>query len=155
MLDLYDELKTLISGFHAKGIRYALCGGLAMAVHGIARATVDIDILIQAESLNSAQSAAEELGYTIKTAPMSIADGIVQIRRVSKVDPDSRDMLTLDFLLVTEPLLEIWKTREEVNWEQGDLWVVSREGLIALKRLRRSGQDLDDIARLTEESDEA
>lgn len=154
MLDLYDELKTLIAKLNEKGISYALCGGLAMAVHGIARATVDIDILIEAESLDSARSIARQLGYTIDAAPMSFADRTVQIRRLSKLDPDSGDVLMLDFLLVTAPLTEIWKTREEVNWEYGGLWVVSRAGLIALKTLRRSGQDLDDIARLTEESDE-
>jgi hypothetical protein len=154
MLDLYDELKSLIAIFDRSQIPYALCGGLAMAVHGIPRATIDIDVLITNEALASARSAARQLGYTIIAAPMSFADGKVQIHRISKIDPDSRDILMLDLLLVTDSLLEVWKAREQLEWENGSLWVVSRSGLIALKQLRRSSQDLTDIAQLTEESDE-
>jgi hypothetical protein len=154
MLDLYDELKSLIAIFDRNRVAYALCGGLAMAVHGIPRATIDIDMLIANEALSSAQSAARQLGYTLIAAPMSFADGKAQIHRISKIDPDSRDVLMLNLLLVTDPLLEIWEAREQVEWENGNLWVVSRAGLIALKQLRRSGQDLIDIARLIKESNE-
>lgn len=33
-MDLYAELSALVHGFDAAGIDYALCGGLALAVHG-------------------------------------------------------------------------------------------------------------------------
>ena len=46
MFDLYEEFKSIISALEQRGIDYAVCGGLAMAVHGLARATVDIDLLI-------------------------------------------------------------------------------------------------------------
>ncbi len=46
MPKLYDELRTLISALDRGKIEYALCGGIAMAIHGRPRATVDIDILI-------------------------------------------------------------------------------------------------------------
>jgi hypothetical protein len=68
MLDLYDELKTLTACFDSNRIAYALCGGLAMAVYGLTRATVDIGLLIPAECLETAQSAARDLGYTIGAA---------------------------------------------------------------------------------------
>jgi hypothetical protein len=71
---------------------------------------------------------------------MSFAGGAVEIRRISKLNPDSGDLLLLDLLLVTASLAEVWRTRREVDWEHGSLWVVSREGLIALKKLRSSGQ---------------
>jgi hypothetical protein len=58
------------------------------------------------------------------------------------------DFLTLDLLLVTPALREVWASRSTVSWEGGELPVVSREGLIAMKRLRNSGQDQDDIASL-------
>ncbi|NOT58834.1 MAG: hypothetical protein HOP19_01280 [Acidobacteria bacterium] len=48
MLNLYEELKLLIARLNESGESYALCGGLAMAVHGVPRATVDIDLLILA-----------------------------------------------------------------------------------------------------------
>ena len=150
MLDLYDELKSITACFDAEGVPYALCGGLAMAVYGLTRATVDIDLLIPEKSLEAATSAAGALGYTTSAAPMNFAGGAVQIRRISKLDPDTGDLLMLDLILVTAALDEVWRTRVEVEWEQGSLWVVSREGLISLKKLRRSGRDLDDIVSLGE-----
>ena len=42
----------------------------------------------------------------------------------------------------------VWKTRVKATWENRPLSVVSRRGLIALKSLRGSGQDIDDIRKL-------
>jgi hypothetical protein len=38
---------------------------------------------------------------------------------------------------------------------EGKLWAISREGLIRLKSLRGNAQDLDDIQKLKEETDES
>jgi len=54
MSTLLDELSQLISALNENEIEYAVCGGLALAIHGFARATLDIDILIQPESLEKA-----------------------------------------------------------------------------------------------------
>ena len=131
-------------------IDYALCGGMAMAVHERPRMTIDIDILIQAESLDRVIAIATELGYKIRGRDMSFANGAVEIRRVSKIDPESGDLLSLDLLLVTPQLRSAWESRVESEWEGGTFSVVSRAGLIALKQLRMSGQDLDDIKALEE-----
>jgi hypothetical protein len=154
MLDLYEELKLLVAELVARKIDYALCGGLALAVHGIPRATVDIDILIPKILLNNVQRLAIELGYTQIAEPMIFARGAVEIHRISKIDPDTRDLLSLDLLLVTPEIETVWSSRQEVGWEKGNLWVVSRNGLIALKSLRASGQDQDDVRKLKEEFDE-
>jgi hypothetical protein len=47
MVSLYDELKALVAALNEEGVPYALCGGLAMAVHGFVRATEDIDLLVR------------------------------------------------------------------------------------------------------------
>ncbi len=145
MLDIYDELKNLVSGFAENRIAYALCGGLALAVHGITRATVDIDVLVPDGAVTDAMRVARGLGFTVDAAPMSFAGGSIQIRRLSKLDPESGDILSLDLLLVTPRLQGAWESRDEIEWENERLWVVSRAGLIELKSLRKSGQDLDDI----------
>jgi hypothetical protein len=150
MLDLYHEFERLIRALNERHIDYAICGGVAMAVHGAPRATVDIDLLITAESLQEVKAAARELGYLIEADPMTFRKGAVEIRRVSKLDPDSGDLLMLDMLLVTPDVSVAWQTRIEVEWEGGTLWVVSREGLMMLKSLRGNPQDLADIERLKE-----
>jgi hypothetical protein len=63
MLDLYHEFELLISALNERRIEYAVCGGLAMAVHGAPRATIDIDLLIAAERLQAVEAEARELGY--------------------------------------------------------------------------------------------
>jgi hypothetical protein len=93
-------------------------------------------------------SPARDLDYTIPAHPMSFASGAVEIRHVTKIDAASGDLLSLDLLLVTPAIERIWNERTRVRWERGELWVVSRQGLVSLKRLRGSGQDQDDIERL-------
>ena len=148
MLDLYEELKAIIFALDENGIDYALCGGLAMAVHGLPRATVDIDLLVLAERLEEAKLVICGLGYTIEAQPMTFHKGAIEIRRWSKIDPSDGDVLTVDFLLVTPAVIDAWTSRIKVASTQGIVSVVSREGLIKLKSFRRSGQDLDDIERL-------
>ncbi len=151
MLDLYEELKTLVSRLNTAKVEYAVCGGLALAVYGIPRATVDIDIMVQRAKLEEVHNLVRELGYIMKARPMTFAQEAIEIHRVSKIDPESGDLFSLDFLLVTSEIDSVWRSRREVEWEDGKLWLVSREGLITLKSLRGSGQDLDDIQRLKEE----
>ena len=43
MHTLTDELLELLARLTDAGIDYAVCGGLAMAVHGYPRATMDIE----------------------------------------------------------------------------------------------------------------
>jgi acetolactate synthase regulatory subunit len=153
MLDITDEFRQLVAVFDEHKIEYALCGGMAMAVHQRPRMTIDIDVLIQAESLDRVVAIAKEQGYNIRGMDMSFASGAVEIRRVSKIDTDAGDLLSLDLLLVTPQLRPVWDSRIEAEWEGGTFSVVSRAGLIALKQFRSSGQDLDDIKALDEDQD--
>ena len=123
-----------------------------MAIWQFPRATIDIDLLIEESSLSAVERVAEKLGYVVKARPMNFANRAMKIRRVSKIDHDGGDVLMLDLLLVTPELQRVWKERTRVEWEQGSISVVSREGLITLKTFRSSGQDLDDIKRLQSES---
>lgn len=147
MLDLLDELKNVLATLEEAHVPYALCGGLAMAVHGFPRATVDIDVLVAENDFPRVEAAVAPLGFTIQALPMSFRGGEVRIRRLSKVH-DTGQLLSLDALLVTPATESAWNTRQSMNWDFGTITVVSREGLIALKSLRGSGRDRDDIAQL-------
>jgi hypothetical protein len=149
MLDLVEELRRLVQVLDQHEIEYALCGGMAMGVHGRARTTIDIDLLILSESLPDVIEIAKTIGYNIRGKDLSFANGAVEIRRVSKIDSDDGELLSLDLLLATPDIRDVWESRIEVEWEGGKLSVVSASGLIALKQLRRSYQDLADIEALT------
>ncbi len=151
MLDLFEELVTLIDSLESRRIDYAVCGGLAMAIWGLPRATVDIDLLIERESLAAVEDVAASLGYRFKANPMTFSDGAIIIHRVTKIDPEGGDVLMLDLLLVTPAIADTWQNRIRVEWDRGVMSVVSREGLATLKSFRASGTDLDDIRRLRED----
>ena len=148
VIDIYNELRVLTDSLEKEGIQYALCGGLAMAVHGHVRATVDIDLLILAEELESVFRIAAKLGYGVKAEPMELAGGKVVIHRVTKLFSETEDYLSVDLILAEDEMKPVWESRQKVKLEQGDLTVVSREGLIDLKQLRGSKQDLADIDHL-------
>ena len=155
MLDLYEELRKLIAALDSNEIDYALCGGIAMAIYNRPRATVDIDLLIRAESLDLVREIAKELEYTIRGLDLSFANEAIEIRRVSKIDKETGIVLSLDMLLVTPEIRPIWDSRVQANWEGGKLSVVSRDDLIALKKLSGRPQDLADISALMEDADDA
>jgi len=150
MAPLLDELSQLISALNENGVEYAVCGGLAMAIHGFARATLDIDLLIREESLEKAYKIAETKGFDFRGLDISLKEKAVEIRRVSKIDDDG-EVLPLDLLLVTPQTEDVWASREAIDFLGGRLWVVSREGLIKMKRLAGRPQDLADIERLENE----
>ena len=149
---LFDELNDLIELLEKSGIEYAVCGGLALAIHGFPRATFDIDILIKPESLEKAYEIVAGKGYDIRGLDMSFKERAVEIRRVSKIDSDG-EVLSLDFLLVTPKVEDVWETKEEYDWQGKDLWLVSREGLIKMKTLAGRDKDLIDLGSLKGEED--
>jgi len=155
MFDLYDEFRKLIAALDEQQIDYALCGGIAMAVYNHPRATVDIDLLILAESLDGVMAIATTLDYRIRGPEMTFSNSAIEIRRISKIHSESGQVLSLDLVLVTPEIREVWDSRVQADWEEGTLSVVSREGLIALKNMCGSPQDNADISALLEDVDDA
>ncbi|HEV2021234.1 MAG TPA: hypothetical protein VGQ94_01770 [Terriglobales bacterium] len=147
MASLYEELKALVAALNEEQVPYALCGGLAMAVHGFPRATIDIDFLAPTESAERILEVGARLGFTLPTTTLQFKQG-VQVRRISKPRGPDEEVLILDVLLANPPLDAAWERREQVEWEGGRIWVVSREGLVQMKSLRGSGIDVEDVAKL-------
>ncbi|MFO8089162.1 MAG: hypothetical protein R6U13_04940 [Desulfatiglandaceae bacterium] len=153
-MDLLIELKNIIEAFDKNKIDYALCGGLALAVYARPRATLDIDIMVEPDLLGRVKQIVEKLGFNLPATPMSFKDGAVQIHRMTKVDDESGEHLILELLLVTPQTRNSWESKISVDWEERPLKVLSPKGLIRLKSLRKSGQDIDDIEYLKELTDE-
>ncbi len=149
-MNLYSEFKNLISVLNRERVEYALCGGMAMAVYDLPRATMDIDLLILVEDLEKVRTLAKECGYTIDTGSFNIAAARSQIHRMAKIAGEDEEPFVLDLLLAEGELKEVWDSRQDMEWDNGRLSVVSREGLVKMKRLRGSGKDQDDIDFLTE-----
>lgn len=154
-MPILEELSRITARLDEEGIDYALCGGLAMAVYAMPRSTLDIDLMIESDSLTRVKQAMHDLGYTLSARPMEFHDGAVEIHRLCKVGSQAGDDMVLDLILVTPATRAAWRSRQPVDWQEGRLKVVSPRGLIQLKSFRSSGQDTDDIDYLRSISDEA
>ncbi len=146
-LDLYEELKQLVASLDAAGADYALVGALALAVHGVPRATTDIDLLVPAAAVDTALGVARDRGFVVEAEPLRFPDGTVLHRANLSRGEES---LTLDLIVVDDNLAPAWASRARIATEDGPLSVVSREGLVRMKAAAGRPQDLADIARLEE-----
>lgn len=155
MASLLEEFTQLISALNEREIDYAVCGGWAMAIHGFTRATLDIDLLILSENLDEVWQLAQSLGFKFEGLPLHFHDGAIEIRRISKIDPQTKAVITLDFLLVTKALTQVWNGRKKTKWNNGEFWVVSREGMIILKEISGRDKDLIDLKYLREVENES
>lgn len=142
VFDIHAELATISDALQSRGIAHAVCGALALAVHGRPRATKDIDILVDPAALDDAKTILRALGYDLAAAPMTFRSGVT-VHRVSRVE--SKEILTVDLIVADGVLAEALRDRTSVPWASRSLWVVSRESLVAMKRLAARPQDRADL----------
>lgn len=145
IFDIDAELEAIAAAFESQGIDYAICGGVAVAIHGHPRATVDIDLIVTTAAVDAARTVLRALGYSLEAAPMRFASGI-EIRRVSRVE--SGELFTVDLVLATPVLADVWTGKQVVTWRGRPLRIVSRDGLIQMKRLAGRTQDKADLEAL-------
>lgn len=148
-MDLIREFGALIDVLNREGIEYAVCGGIAVSIHGYVRATTDIDILVRAEDADRVAKLAEEAGFLDDSGTIPFALGTPQqtiVRRIVKIE--GRDLLMLDLLLVSPVHESAWQTRSKVDWNGRVISVISRDGLAHMKRLAGRRRDLDDLEQL-------
>ena len=83
MLTLESELRELVQRFNEAKIEYALCGGMAVALHGYPRFTKDIDFLIPPESSTQREVAAAA-GFLDESGQIPFHDS--DVYRILKLD---------------------------------------------------------------------
>ena len=139
MLTLESELRELVQRFNEAKIEYALCGGMAVALHGYPRFTKDIDFLIPSESLNRAKEVAAEAGFLDESGRIPFPDS--DVYRILKIEGTEYRILDL---LVPKRLDTIaWTQRQWFDWNGLPICSVSRDGLIEMKLA--AGRDIDRI----------
>ena len=148
-MNLVDELHAIAGALVAAGIPHAVCGGIAVTVHGAIRSTKDIDLLVLPGDVARVLEAVRPLGYAFAALPMTFEAGTPRERNVQRVTKiDGKAHLLLDLLLAEGPLAGMLADRVEVQLERGALSVVSRETLIQMKRFAGRPQDLADLEKL-------
>lgn len=150
----------LFSALHRHKVDYVLIGGLAVALHGVERSTMDIDVsvVISPENLAHLIDAARELGLSPSLpVPLSALADIGQLRRwhaernLQAFALRTADMagMTVDVLLFPPVPPEDMCSRAMVFDVSGTPVVVANiDDLISLKQAVGRPIDLADIEHL-------
>lgn len=147
-MNIFEDFVRLADALHVQRIPYALCGGVSLAFHGLARFTRDIDLVIPAEKLADFTQTVGSLGYEPSAEPWTFTAGHFTLHRFARVEGEF--FLLLDVLCALSP-----EAREVVGsafWQADSLGtpiaIANKESLVWMKRLRSSAQDLLDIQML-------
>jgi hypothetical protein len=154
-MNLIEELLGLAADLEREGVEYALCGGIAVAIHGNPpltkdpRFTNDIDLLAQARDFERVRVVARKCGFTLDGLPVLVGAGTSSERElVQLTKADGSDSLTLALLHGGHLLARVWQSRSRIAWRGRELQVVSLEGLLIMTMLCDRAQGPSDIAAL-------
>jgi len=145
---LNPDFRDMLSEFLGAGVEFLLVGAYAMAVHGLPRATGDIDLWVRCSEENGQRIMAALTRFGAPLAGITAADfatpGVVfQVG----VAPSRIDILTtidgVDFS-------DAWADRVEANVEGLALPVINRQHLLQNKRATGRPKDAADASWLEE-----
>jgi hypothetical protein len=145
-LELPDDFRDCIIAMHLHDVEFVLVGAHALGVHGIVRATGDIDLLYRQTPSNVASlcAALRDFGappVLIDPVFMQTRDAIIQI---------GLPPLRIDLLSAVSGVSfdEVWNGSLLVEFGQNALRVMGVRELLANKRASGRPKDLDDVRRL-------
>jgi hypothetical protein len=124
-MNFLENLPKIIEAFDKVDIHYALIGGLAMAMRGVQRATLDADFILLSENLESCDSILQKMGYRCE----------YQSENVSHYFSKNLSLGRIDFLHAFRPAtLGMLKRADRIPFtEECSIPVVLTEDLIGLK----------------------
>ncbi len=144
----------LIQALERRKVNYAIAGGYAVALHGVVRGTIDIDLVLRLSRKNflAAEDALKDIDLQSKL-PLQAAEVFAFRDEYIK----NKNLVAWNFINFNNPMesVDIIITEDLRNMKVkrilvGDkiLRVVSIEDLIKMKKRSRRPQDLEDIKAL-------
>ena len=139
---MLNRLQDVFVSFQKHEVRYVTLGGIAAVLHGVPRATFDLDILIEAKPDNAQRLLDALLEAGLGTASLISADELLA-HEITVF----KDRVRIDVQTTTPGLSfeEAWKNRERMEYQGQAFYVVSRDDLIASKRAAGRAVDLEDV----------
>lgn len=147
-------LNKICSALADKGIRYAIVGGHAVALHGAVRGTVDVDIAVawNLKTLRTTEQALQDIGL-VSRLPVSASDvyefrdEYVQKRNLIAWNFYNPDDLTEQVDIVITYDLKGRKVKA-IETTGGIVHILNRQNLIDMKQASGRPQDLEDVKAL-------
>lgn len=139
---MFNYLQNVFASFHSHDVRYVVIGGIAAVLHGVPRATFDLDILIEATAPN-----AERLLQALRQAGFGTADLVDAQGILANEITVFNDRVRIDVQTSTPGLTfqDAWSRRETMDYQGQKFYVASRQDLMASKRAAGRPRDLDDV----------
>jgi hypothetical protein len=144
---MLNRLKAVFASFQKHDIKYLVIGGIAAILHGVPRATFDLNILIEASPKN-----ARNLLQALLEAELGTASLITSEELLANEITVFKDRVRIDVQTSTPGLLfeQAWNRRVSVNFQGQTFYVVSKLDLIATKKAAGREIDLTDVKLLEE-----
>jgi len=148
---MLNRLQAVFASFETHGCEYVVIGGIAAVLHGVPRATFDLDILIES-SLENGRRVLDAL----REAGLGTAAMVTPEELLAHEITVFQDRVRLDVQTSTPGLTyaEARERRVRMQYQGQVFYVVSREDLIASKRAAGRVIDLEDVRALEEGSSE-
>ena len=139
---MLNRLQVVFESLEKKEVKYLVIGGIAAVLHGVPRATFDLDILIEASSEN-----ATRLLEALENAGLGTASLITPESLLMNEITVFEDRVRIDAQTRTPGISfeQAWQRREEMQYNNQRFYVVSRQDLIDSKRAAGRSVDLDDV----------
>jgi hypothetical protein len=139
---MLNQLKGVFSFLQKHKVKYVVIGGIAAVLHGVPRATFDLDILIEATPDN-----AEKLLKSLLEAGLGTASLITAEELLAHEITIFKDIVRVDVQTSTPGIIfeDAWKNREDMEYQGQIFFVLSKNDLIASKRAAGREVDLEDV----------
>jgi hypothetical protein len=147
---MLNRLQDVSSSLHDRNVKYLVIGGIATVLHGVQRATFDLDILIEPTLENARRLLDAFLDANLGTADITTAESILA-HEITVF----RDRVRIAVQTMTPGIGfdQAWKDREIMQYSGQDIFVLSREHLITSKIAAGREIDLEDARQLTSRDD--
>jgi len=139
---MLNRLQDVFKSFQQHEVRYIVIGGVASVLHGVPRATFDLDILIDPTEDNALRLLSALVDAGFGTATMANAQEIVA-HEITVFN----DRVRIDVQIRTPGVsfADAWRLRKTVTYQGQDFFILSKEDLIASKQASGREVDLEDI----------
>lgn len=139
---MLNHLRDVFASFQSHDVRYVVIGGIAAVLHGVPRATFDLDILIEATGPN-----AERLLHALRSAGFGTADLTDAEGILANEITVFNDRVRIDVQTSTPGVTfeDAWNRREKMTYQGQEFSVASRQDVIASKRAAGRPRDLEDV----------
>jgi hypothetical protein len=139
---MLNLLKDVFASLQRHEVEYLVIGGIAAVLHGVPRATFDLDLLINPTPANASRLLEALLEARLGTASLITADELLAQEITIFKDRVRIDVQTSTPGLVFEGA---WLRRETMDYQGQQFYVASRDDLIASKRAAGRPVDLEDV----------